>query len=143
MRSTPRVILVGLALLLAGGAVFAMTRPGGDATSLEGTSWVLTATSASSFDPATVAITAGFTDAQISGSSGVNRYSGGCTTSSDGDFSVGELISTLMVGPEPDMRAESTYLELLASATAYIVDGDQLIRRDAGGNDQVTYAAAA
>ena len=142
MRSTARVILGGLALLLAGGAVFAMTRPGGDATSLEHASWVLTATSASSFDPATVAITAAFTDTQISGSSGVNRYSGGCTTSSDGDFSVGELISTLMAGPEPDMQAEATYLELLASVTAYTVDGDQLILRDAEGNDQLTFAAA-
>lgn len=141
MRSTPRVIVVGLALLVAGGTVFAMTRPGGDEKSLEGTSWVLTGTSATSFDPATIAITAEFTDTQISGSSGVNRYSGGYTATG-GAFSVGELISTLMAGPEPDMQAESTYLELLASATTYSVDGDQLVLRDADGNDQLTYAAA-
>lgn len=55
---------------------------------------------------------------------------------------MGELISTLMAGPEPGMQAEATYLELLASATAYTVDGDQLILRDADGNDQRTFAAA-
>ncbi|MGV8967984.1 MAG: META domain-containing protein [Cellulomonas sp.] len=140
MRASSRVILGGLAILLAGGAVFAMTRSGGGA-SLKGTSWALTAASDSSFDPATVTITAEFTDTQISGSSGVNRYSGGYTTSSSGDFSVGQLISTLMAGPEADMQAETAYLKLLAAATTYRVEGDQLILLNADGTEDLTYAA--
>ena len=142
MRANSRVILVGLAVLVAGGAVFAMTRSGAGEGSLGGSSWVLTGTSANSFDPATVAITAEFTDTQISGSSGVNRYSGGYTATSAGEFSVGELISTLMAGPEAEMQAEATYIKLLRSATAYQLDGDQLTLQDASGNDQLIFAAA-
>jgi hypothetical protein len=32
----------------------------------------------------------------------------------------------MMAGPEPDMRAEQTYFELLPKATAFAIVGDEL-----------------
>ena len=61
----------------------------------------------------------------------------------DGAFSVGEMASTMMAGPEPDMRAETTYLELLAGATAYEVNDGSLTFSDADGRASLIYAAAA
>ncbi len=115
---------------------------GGSASgaSLEGTSWQLTGWSASSQDPNDFTITAEFKDGRIGGTSAVNQYGGPYTTGDDGSFTVGELVSTMMAGPEPDMRAEKTYLELLAAAKAYRIAGDTLTLSDASGNDSLIYA---
>ena len=114
----------------------------GDAVSLEGTSWRLSGWSVSSQDPADFTITAQFTDGRIGGTSAVNSYGGPYESGADGAFSVGELVSTMMAGPEPDMRAETTYLELLRAATSYKVEDGTLTLLDAGGNESLISASA-
>ena len=115
----------------------ALTQP-----SLEGTSWKLTGWSISSQDPNDFTITAEFKDGRIGGTSAVNQYGGPYTAGDDGSFSVGELVSTMMAGPEPDMRAEQSYLKLLAEAKQYAVDGKTLTLSDANGNESLIYTAA-
>jgi heat shock protein HslJ len=118
--------------------------PGGggstSAASLAGTSWRLTGWSVSSQDPNDFTITAEFKDGRIGGTSAVNQYGGSYTAGDDGSFSVGELISTMMAGPEPDMKAERTYLDLLNGARAFRMDGDTLTLSDAQGNDSLIYS---
>jgi heat shock protein HslJ len=119
---------------------------GGGATtaqpSLEGTSWELAGWSISSQDPRDFTITAAFKDGRIGGTSAVNQYGGPFTAGGDGSFSVGELVSTMMAGPEPDMRAEQNYLKLLAGAKGYGVSGKTLTLSDAQGNESLIYTAA-
>jgi heat shock protein HslJ len=116
---------------------------GGEAgPSLEGTSWELTGWSISSQDPNDFTITAEFKDGRIGGTSAVNQYGGPYTTGDDGSFSVGELASTMMAGPEPDMQAEANYMALLAAARKYEIDGDTLTLFDAGGNESLIFTAA-
>ena len=45
----------------------------------------------------------------------------------------------MMAGPEPDMKAEQTYLKLLAEAKKFRVEGDTLTLSDAQGNDSLIY----
>ena len=84
---------------------------GGSSTSaaaLAGTSWRLTGWSVSSQDPNDFTITAEFKDGRIGGKSAVNQYGGPYTAGDDGSISFGDLASTMMAGPEPDMKAEKT-----------------------------------
>ncbi len=48
----------------------------------------------------------------------------------------------MMAGPEPDMRAEQTYLKLLAEAKRFAVDGKTLTLLDADGTESLIYTAA-
>jgi heat shock protein HslJ len=136
-------LLAALAfLLLAAAAIAAGCGSSGDsAPSLEGTSWKLTGWSISSQDPNDFTITAQFAEDRIGGTSAVNQYGGPYTSGEDGSFSVGELVSTMMAGPEADMKAEQKYLALLAAAKNYQVDGETLTLMDANGNESLTYAA--
>lgn len=138
MRANSRVILVGLGLLVAGTAVFLMTR--GDDDPLDGSSWVLTDWSQDAIDPAAFAITAEFTEGRIAGTSGVNRYTGGYTATSAGAFEAGEIASTMMAGPEPAMAAEAAYLKLLASARGFRIEGDRLTLLDGDDTAQLIFA---
>jgi len=54
-------------------------------------------------------------------------------------FSVGELVVTLMAGPEPAMRAERAYLTLLAQARSYEVADGTLTLYDGGGNESLIF----
>ena len=78
----------------------------------------------------------------MGGTSAVNQYGGPYTAGDDGSFSVGEFASTMMAGPEPDMRAEQNYLTLLAEAKNYAVDGKTLTLSDANGNQSLIFTAA-
>ena len=113
------------------------------AASLAGTSWKLTGWSISSQDPEDFTITAEFKDGRIGGTSAVNQYGGPYTVGDDGSFSIGELVSTMMAGPEPAMRAEQTYLNLLAEAKKFELDGKTLTLANANGNELLVYTAAA
>lgn len=104
------------------------------AAALEGTSWRLTGWSVSSKDPNDFTITAQFADGRIGGTSAVNQYGGPYTADDDGAFSVGELVSTMMAGPEADMDAEQAYLELLAQVEEFALDGDELTLSGGSGN---------
>jgi heat shock protein HslJ len=117
---------------------------GGSASgaSLDATSWKLTGWSISSQDPNDFTITAEFRDGRIGGTSAVNNYGGPYSTGDDGSFSVGDIVSTMVAGPEPDMRAETDYLTLLKAARKYAVDGKTLTLSDANGNGALIYTAA-
>jgi heat shock protein HslJ len=109
------------------------------AAALAGTSWRLTGWSVSSQDSNDFTITADFRDGRIGGTSAVNQYGGPYTARDDGTFAVGDLVSTMMAGPEPDMKAERLYLDLLAAAKKFTLEGDTLTLADAQGNDSLIY----
>jgi heat shock protein HslJ len=106
---------------------------------LDGTAWRLEGWSVSSLYPGDFDITAAFKDGQISGKSAVNSYSGPYTAGSSGDFSAGPLTYTEMAGPEPAMRAEGLYFELLDRARSYLVGDGRLTLRDANGNELLVF----
>ena len=110
---------------------------------LDGTRWKLTGWTLNSLNPADFTITASFAGGKISGSSGVNSYSGPYTAGSDGSFSIGQLVSTAMGGSEPAMRAESAYLTLLGQAASYKMSAGVLTLFDANGNESLIFGTAA
>jgi heat shock protein HslJ len=130
-------LAISVALLAA-----ACGSSGSASPTLDGTAWRLTGWSLSSLDPNQFTITAAFADGKISGSSAVNTYGGPYTAGPGDAFSVGDLASTMMAGPEPDMRAEGAYLTLLAQAKSYKVDAGVLTLFDANGNESLIFAAA-
>ena len=140
------LLAVALAAAVAAGCGSSSGGSGGggstSAASLAGTSWKLTGWSVSSQDPNDFTITAEFKDGRIGGTSAVNQYGGPYTAGDDGSFSTGELVSTMMAGPEPDMRAEQAYLKLLAEVKRFAVAGETLTLSDANGNDLLIYTAA-
>jgi heat shock protein HslJ len=140
MSTVIRLTLAGLLAVLA--LASAGCASVGGAPKLDGTSWTLTSWSASSLDPAEFNITAIFKDGQVGGNSGVNSYGGPYEVGSRGSFQVGEIVSTLMAGPEPAQRAETIYHELLKQARKYAVDGDTLTLSDANGNQLLIFSAA-
>ena len=149
-----------VALVVAGGVLLAVlavsagcggssggSSGGGDdsstsAAALAGTSWRLTGWSVSSQDPNHFTITAEFKDGRIGGTSAVNQYGGPYTAGDDGSIAFGDLVSTMMAGPEPDMKAERTYLDLLAAAKKFRIEGDTLTLSGAQGNDSLIYSRA-
>jgi heat shock protein HslJ len=88
---------------------------------LEGTQWRLTEWTLSSLSPRDFDITAEFADGKVSGHGGVSSYGGPYTLGPRHAFSVGQLASTQMAGPEPAMRAEGAYFKLLGQARSYRV----------------------
>lgn len=134
------VRILPLVVILA--AVAALAGCGGDATpQLDGTNWLLTSWSETGQDPGDFTITADFADGKVGGKSAVNTYGGPYTVGPGDAFSVGELASTMMAGPEPDMRAEQTYLSLLAAARACSLEGDTLTLFDGDGAVSLVFTA--
>jgi inhibitor of cysteine peptidase len=111
-----------------------------EALALDGTVWSLEGWSISSLYPGDFEITASFKDGRISGKAAVNSYSGPYSAGPGGEFTVGELASTLMAGPEPAMRAERLYFELLRQARLYHMIDGRLTLLDANGNELLIFA---
>lgn len=141
MDMTPRwtVTIVTLTLSAALLTIAACGGSGGDQPTLDGTSWGLTGWSLSSLDPNDFTITAAFADGKISGKSAVNTYGGPYTEGPGDAFTVGDLASTMMAGPEPDMRAEQAYLTLLSQARSYELKGEGLTFFDENGNESLIF----
>jgi heat shock protein HslJ len=110
--------------------------------SLDGTEWSLVRWRESSLDPVDFTITATFADGRISGTSAVNTYGGSYTTGPGNDFSVGELASTMMAGPEADMEAEAAYLRLLQDAASFHVTETTLTLFGSDGAESLIFTAA-
>lgn len=108
-------------------------------SSLDGTHWRLKGWTLSSLNPADFTITAQFANGTISGNSGVNSYSGPVRLGPGDAFSAGPLASTEMAGPEPAMRAESAYANLLGKARSFDVVGGTLTLYDGGGNESLIF----
>jgi heat shock protein HslJ len=109
--------------------------------SLQGTQWRLGEWTLSSLDPADLTITAQFLDGKISGSGGVNTYSGPYKLGPGTTFSAGPLATMEMAGPEPAMRGEKAYLTLLRQAKSYEMAAGKLTLYDAGGNVSLVFDA--
>ena len=137
LTATLVTLVISVALLAAAGC----GGSGSDTPTLVGTAWRLSGWSLSSLDPNDFTITAAFADGKISGKSAVNTYGGPYTEGPGDAFSVGDLASTMMAGPEPDMRAETAYLTLLAQAKSYKLDGGGLTLFDENGNESLIFAA--
>ena len=114
----------------------------GPIDALSGTAWRLTEWTVSSVDPADVTITAEFDNGRVSGSGGVNSYSGPVKLSAGGGFAAGPISATEMAGPAPAMRAESAYLTLLEQAASYEVAGTTLTLYDGAGNVSLIFTRA-
>ena len=141
-----------LLILLVTGVVGAgACGSGAGARALDGTSWRLTGWTLSSLAPDQFTITTAFADGKISGTSAVNSYGGAYSAGaggsssaggSGGAFSVGQLASTEIAGPEPAMRAERAYITLLQQARSYKLAGDMLTLYDGNGNESLIFARA-
>jgi heat shock protein HslJ len=92
-------------------------------------------------NPADFTVTAQFADGKISGSSGVNTYSGSVRLGPGAAFSAGPLAGTMMAGPEPAMRAESAYTTLLVQAKSFKTVAGTLTLYDSGGNESLIFEA--
>jgi heat shock protein HslJ len=134
MERFAAVLFVGVLLMALIGCSLA-------ADPLNGTQWKLVGWTLSSIDPADVTITATFADGKISGSGGVNSYSGPYKTGSGNAFSAGPLTATLMAGAEPAMRAEGAYVTLLAQAKSYKMADGRLTLYDTGRNESLIFEA--
>jgi heat shock protein HslJ len=97
-----------------------------DPAALEGVKWMLVGSSARETDLRLAGITATFDGKLVAGFSGINQYGGPYTAGDDGSLEIGEIASTLMAGPEPLMRTEGAYLELLQVCDGFRVEGETL-----------------
>ena len=129
--------IVLLALL---GAFLAGCATAGSAPSLDGTSWRLQSWSESTLDPTDYNLTLQFEDGNLGGTPAVNSYGGPYPATAGGDLQIGEVVSTLMAGPEDAMRAEAAYLERLQQVEKFSLSGDTLTLLDAGGNELLVFA---
>jgi len=116
---------------------------GGDIgpAALDGTDWSLVRWRETGLDPADFTITASFADGRISGTSAVNTYGGSYTTGGVNDFSVGDLASTMMAGPEPDMEAEAAYVGLLEDAASFHATETTLTLFGSDGAESLIFTA--
>jgi heat shock protein HslJ len=105
------------------------------ATEIAGVQSVSTAAGASS--------TAKFADGKISGSGGVNSYSGGYTTGPGNTIQISQPASTMMAGPDALMAQETAYFAAIQKAATYQVDSKNLTLLDKDGKTLVKYEAVA
>jgi len=136
-----RVSAVVAAIVLAT-ALLVLAGCSSSSSALDGTQWRLVGWSVSSLNPADFTINADFAKGQISGKSGVNRYSGPVQVGPGTAFAAGPLAVTEMAEPEPAMRAESAYLKLFSEAKTHTIANGKLILHDQGGNESLIYEPA-
>lgn len=107
-------------------AAAAATGPQGG-EGLSGFEWMLTSAGVDAADLPSFNLTIAFTDKDVNGFSGVNRFAGGYTATPDGTITMGPLAATMMAGPDDAMAAETAYLAALESVTGYTVTDSQLV----------------
>lgn len=122
-------------LMLALGSVLLLAACGGDAVptldDLAG-SWTLVAVGGeevTAAKPPTLTVT---TAGEVSGHAGVNRYSGRIDLSAPAPLG-GPMAVTRMAGPPEQMALEQAFLQGLAGARTFTIDGDRLTARDEDG----------
>ena len=127
------IVLATAVLALAGGCASQPAR-------LDGPSWRLVAWSISSQPASDFEITARFADGGVSGRSAVNTYRATATIGPGNTLAVGPVAMTRMAGPEPAMRAEKAYLELLGDAATWRIESGQLTLLDSRGIELLVFA---
>lgn len=109
---------------------------------LDGTRWRLDVWTLSSVSPREFPITAEFAHGRISGTSGVNTYSGPYNLGPGAAFSAGPFAGTQLAGSEPGMRAEAAYLTLLRQARSFKMTDAKLTLHDEFGSESLNFEAA-
>jgi heat shock protein HslJ len=97
-----------------------------DPADLTGVSWRLVAGSISALAadaPPEAVVTIAFEDGQVHGTAACNSYFGAYEAGDDGSISFDALGQTEMACEEPLMALEASYLDALARATTFGVDG--------------------
>jgi heat shock protein HslJ len=114
----------------------------GDASSLDGTDWVLIAMTPPVPGLADVTVTAKFASGRLSGHSGCNTY--GTSFTQDGNsLTFGKDIATTRIAcPSGPSRVEQAYLDRLAKVASVSRSGGALVLKDADGSRILTYTAA-
>jgi heat shock protein HslJ len=135
------IAVIALGILLAA-CVTPPTVPAPPLSPLEAHDWRLTAWSVSSLRATEFEITVRLRDGRVSGRSAVNTYTGAVTIGPGNAIAFGPIATTRMAGPEPAMRAEGIYLQLLGDARSWSIDDARLTLRDAGGNERLVFVAA-
>jgi len=129
----------------SGSMTFAPSSP----TGLSGTAW--TVVNYNNGNQAVVTLINGSeislkfgTDGNVSGNAGCNQYSGAYQAEGQA-LKVGPLVNTSMACASPAgvMEQETKYLAALQNAATYVIEGNTLTIRDAGGAMQVVATKAA
>ena len=148
MRQIHRVARATLAatLLVSLAGVASAQSPAASpaAPTLVGTEWHLVSTGSGGTQtpvPAGVTATLQIDGTLAGGTGGCNRYMAQ-VTSSDTALSFGDIASTMMACPEPQMSFETAYLAALGTVTAYTIADQTLNLLDASGNAVLVYQAA-
>jgi heat shock protein HslJ len=128
-----------LALALVVAALSGCAAPPSNAKALEAHAWKVTKLGASAYS-GSADITAKFAAGKISGSTGVNRYSGTYEAPKGNDITIALGPMTLMAGTPEAAKAESEYLAALKGAKSYKVDDTSLQLLDSSGAVTVEYA---
>jgi len=93
-------------------------------TNLDGTNWKLLSINGEAIIDGSQ-VTAEFTEGQVGGTAGVNRYF--ASYELDGEtLTIGPAGSTMMMGPEDLMQQEMVFLAALGTAESFQVTGDSL-----------------
>ncbi len=142
------LLVIIAACIVSAGCTWGGTTAGPDAGSLAGSAWTLLSYADENGTETPVlqgtTITANFTEGGlVTGSAGCNGYSGSYSVSGTA-IEITSIVSTLMACTEPPgiMDQESRYLDLLGSAAAFRVEGDQLVFLDPEGRPILTYERA-
>ena len=109
---------------------------------LDGTRWRLDVWTLSSVSPREFPITAEFADGRVSGSSGVNTYSGPYRVGPGAAFSTGPVTTTQLAGSEAAMRVETAYLTLLGQAESFKMTDAKLTLYDEFGSESMNFEIA-
>ena len=110
-----------------------------DPKSLGGGKWVLVSMNSNGAIPgANLSLEFGANNA-VSGFSGVNRFSGTCTTST-GQLKFGALVSTKMAGSPELMKTEQAYLAALASVRNFSLESGLLRLTNDSGTTVVEFS---
>ena len=136
------VLVVGAALAACsdGGSSSSRSGPGKQA-SITGTMWVLD-TQALVRGAGNITVTAQFTDTQISGESGCNRYFGSSTVNqANGSMSINGIGGTRIACTGAANDVEQAYLTALSQVGQYRATSDTLRLLDAGGKVLLRYQA--
>jgi heat shock protein HslJ len=108
---------------------------------LEGQAWILTQFVAEDggTEIVDVGVDAEFDGSRVSGTSGCNRYNGPYEASGN-EISLGPLAGTQMACPEPEMRVEARYLQLLDSVATFEVEGRSMSMSDGEGTPVLQFS---
>jgi heat shock protein HslJ len=133
------LLLIAFTLTLAIAAV-AVGCTGNNSKLLEAHQWRVTKVGAQVYNgPAEM--TAVFSAGKLSGSTGINSYSGNYTAGSGSSISVTVGPMTLVGGSAAASKLETDFIKGLGSAASYAADDESLTLFDARGTATLTFAA--